>query len=49
MEVLHRVVLQLALAKRGSVSSNDDQLGLAAAKRLEADRGISFSDADRCQ
>ena len=32
----HRVVFELTLAERGSVASNDDQLGLAGAKGLES-------------
>lgn len=31
----HAVVLELALAERGSVAGNDDQLGLAGAQALE--------------
>jgi len=31
----HRIVLEFTLAKRRSVASNDDQLGLARAKALE--------------
>lgn len=31
----HAVVLELALAERGSVASDDDELGLAGAKALE--------------
>jgi hypothetical protein len=32
----HRVVLELALAERRSVASNDDQLGLAGSEGLES-------------
>lgn len=31
----HGVVLELGLAKRGGVASNDDELGLARAEGLE--------------
>ena len=33
---LHAVVLELTLAERRGVASNDDQLGLAGAERLES-------------
>jgi len=39
----HGVVLELRLAERGSVSSNDDELGLARAERLES-RLVSHDD-----
>ena len=32
----HAVVLELGLAERGSVASNDDELGLAGAQALES-------------
>lgn len=32
----HAVVLELTLAERGSVASNDDQLGLAGTEALES-------------
>jgi len=39
----HAVVLKLRLAKRRSVASNDDELGLAGTKRLEG-RLVSEGD-----
>jgi hypothetical protein len=39
----HRVVLQLRLAERWGVASNDDKLGLSGAESLE-DRLVSEGD-----
>ena len=39
----HAVVLELTLAERRSVSSNDDELGLARTKALES-RLVTQSD-----
>lgn len=39
----HAVVLELRLAERGSVASNDDQLGLAGTEALES-RLVSQGD-----
>lgn len=39
----HAVVLELRLAERGSVASNDDELGLAGAEGLEG-RLVTKSD-----
>lgn len=39
----HGVVLELRLAERGGVASNDDELGLAGAERLE---GALVSESD---
>ncbi len=49
----HGVVLQLALAERGGVASDDDQLGLAGTKALQR-RLVAESDCagfvnDGCQ
>ena len=43
----HGVVLQLALAERGSVASDDDQLGLAGTKALQR-RLVAESDCASC-
>jgi hypothetical protein len=44
----HAVVLELTLAERRSVASNDDELGLAGSEALEG-RLVTQSDCQNCQ